>query len=218
MSFLKKGKGKKTMQDQKTQQIIHNYSFDESNDPDRVNQLPQMLSKKPLSDWRGSITTFDGFTGTRPVLEYENIRWAEICNVLCSDKPAIIEDKKQGQYFIPCLLKEAPLVGNTLETAIRNGQPTIGKMRSKNHVTEASMLVIDVDGLCETDFNVGKNKMANDGLTFLAYTTHSQGSSDKPGMRVRIVTPVDRALTPEEYILAWHGFVQRYWQGESNEC
>ncbi|WP_143068248.1 hypothetical protein [Nitrosomonas nitrosa] len=179
------------------------------------NQPPEILSKKPLAEWLGSITTFKGFTGTRPDQEYENITWLEACHVICPDKPDIIEDKKQGKYFIPCLLKEAPLVGNTLDAAIKNGQPTTGKMRSKYHVTEASMLVMDIDGLCETDFIVGLNKMANDGLTFCAYTTFSHGSPDKPGMRVRIVIPVDRPLTSEEYTVAWHGFVQRYWQGES---
>lgn len=175
-----------------------------------------IVSTMPLVKWRGSITTFKGFTSTRPDQEYENIPWPEVRNVLCPDKPAIIGDKKQDQYFIPCLLKEAPLVGNTLEAAIKNGQSTTGKMRSKHHVTEASMLVIDIDGMCETDLVVSLNKMARDGLTFLAYSTYSHGSPDKPGMRVRIVIPVDRPLTPEEYTVAWHGLAQRYWQGEAN--
>lgn len=171
-----------------------------------------------LDDWQGSLTTFKGFTSTRPDQEFENITWPEVCNVLCPDKPDIIEDKQLSQYFIPCQLKEAQLVGNTRKAAIENDQPTTGKMRSKHHVTEAAMLVMDVDGMCETDFIVGKNKIAHDGLTFFAYTTHSHGSPDKPGMRVRVVIPVDRPLTLEEYAIAWHGFDQLYWQGEAGKA
>lgn len=175
---------------------------------------PTML----LDDWRGSLTTFKGFTNTRPDQEFGNISWPEVRNVLCPDKPDIIEDKQLSEYFIPCQLKEARLVKKTLEAAIKNGQPTTGKMRSKQHVTEASMLVMDVDGMCETDFIVGLNKMAHDGLTFFAYTTHSHGNPDKPGMRVRVVIPVDRPLTLEEYAMAWHGFDQLYWQGEAGKA
>jgi len=45
----------------------------------------------------------------------------------------------------------------------------------------------------------------SNGLTFLAYSTHSNGRSDKPGIRARLVIPVDRSLTSDEYKAAWHG-------------
>ena len=135
----------------------------------------------PLPGWTGSLTTFKGFTGTRPVLELTNATWPEIVPVLAPETPAVLDDKSRGQYFVPCQLKEAPLVGNTLEAANKNGQPTSGKMRSKSHVTEATMLVIDVDGFTAPDFTTGLSKIASDGLTILYFTTFSHGSAEKPG-------------------------------------
>lgn len=180
-----------------------------------IQPLPAIRSNMLLEKWLGNITTFNGFTGTKPAQEFEKIPWNEACNVLCPEKPAIIEDKKQGQYFIPCLLKEAPLVGNTLEAVIKNGQSTTGKMRSKHHVTEASMLVIDIDGLSTDDFETALTRIRVDGLTYRAYTTHSHGNSDKPGVRARLIIPIDRPISNEEYTVAWHGFDQRYLQGEA---
>ncbi len=167
----------------------------------------------PLKDWRGSLTTFDGFTGTRPVAEWNNVGWKEVSNLLCPEKPAMLADKGRGQYFVPCALKEAPLVGNTLEYATQSGAPTIGRMRSKQHMTEAAMLVVDVDGLSAESFHAGLTALARDGLTYLAYTTHSHGSLEKPGMRVRIVVPLDRPLADHEYRLAWYGLNARYFGG-----
>ena len=178
-------------------------------------QIPpdQILSSKPLSEWRGSLTTFNGFTGTIPVLELKDVGWPEIKNLICPPKPDILEDKKDGKYFVPCALKVASLVGKTLEVAQRNGEPTTGKMRSKGHVTEASLLVMDIDGLPSADVNGALKKVQNDGLTLVSYSTHSYGLEDKPGVRVRIVIPTDRPMAVEEYALAWHGFDQLYFLG-----
>ena len=176
------------------------------------------LSAINLADWRGSITTFNGFTGTRPEQELNDVSWSGVTNLICPDTPAIIADKKQGQYFVPCKLKDAPLVGNTLEAAKNTGLPTTGKMRSKSHVTESQILVVDVDGLSEADFNAGLTKMLGDGITFVAYTTHSHGREDKPGMRARLVIPLDREITIEEYDLAWHGADHKYWGGKAGQA
>ena len=43
------------------------------------------------------------------------------------------------------------------------------------------------------------DKMEADGLTYKAYTTHSHGNPEKPGMRARIVIPVDSVLNIENY-------------------
>ncbi|PTQ79768.1 hypothetical protein [Nitrosomonas ureae] len=136
-------------------------------------QSSTILSNTPLSDWRGSITTFNGFTGIKPVLELDNLSWIEVCKKVCPNQPAIIDNKKAAQYFVPCLLKESPFVGKTLEFAIQNGHPTTGKMRSKNHVTESAMLLMDIDGISEADFNTGLAKIESDNLTYIAFTTHS---------------------------------------------
>lgn len=176
-----------------------------------------ILSAMPLSEWRGSVTTFAGFTGTTPVTELENATWSKISNQLASNKPIILTDKKQGQYIVPCMLKTTEFVGNTRETAIQNGQPTIGKMRSKSHVKEARFLIMDGDGLSEDNLNAGLYNLKQDGITYLVYTTHSHGSAEKPGMRVRIVLLLNRPMNVEEYTQAWHGADKRYFNGKAGE-
>ena len=188
------------------------------NDLHQVKPLAQILSTMPLSEWRGSITTFNGFTGTRPVRELDDVGWEVIKGVIASAQPAILNEKKDAQYVVPCLLKDAPLVGNTLEAAISNGQPTTGKMRSKQHMTFANYLVMDIDGIPKAEFNAALQKMSNDGLTYAAYTTHSHGREDKPGVRARIVVPFDRPLNIVEYPAAWHGFDSRYFNGQAGKA
>ena len=170
----------------------------------------------PLYDWRGSATIFDGFTGTRPVKELDNTSWLNIRQYICPKFPVHIIVKKKGKFFVPCLLKNAQLVGKTLKKAERNGYETVGKMRSKNHVTEASMLVFDLDGIARKKIHVDLIKIRDDGLTCLAYSTFSNGDPEKPGVRVRVVVPVDRPLNIEDYALAWHGFNKRYFDGNAD--
>jgi len=139
-----------------------------------------ILSDKPLSEYRTSVTTFKGFTGTRPDTEFTNTTWDEIKNLVCSDKPAILTDKKQGTYFVPCELKTAQLVGKTLEAAKKKGDSLVGKMRSKSHVTTSNLLVMDVDGLKPKGrLKEIRERMEADGITFLIFTTYSHGSRDK---------------------------------------
>jgi hypothetical protein len=173
----------------------------------------QILSAIPLSSWTGSVTFFNGFTGTRPTEAIVGANFNQIAAAICSDQPAILTDKINGRYYVPCGWKEAPFIGNTLERAQQAGEPTVGKMRSKQHVTEASMLVVDVDGLSEEAFQAGLDALAKDGVTYLAYSTHSYGNPEKPGMRARLIVPVDRPLGDLEYRLAWHGFNTRYFGG-----
>lgn len=173
----------------------------------------QILSNLQLSNWRGSITTFKGFISTRPDREFENIPWSEACNLLCPEKAEIIEDKRQGKYFIPCLLKVAPFVGSTLEASKKAGESINGKMRSKMHVTEAEMLIIDVDGLNKSDFHIGLDKISKVGIAYLAFTTFSHGHPDKPGVRARLAIPLDRMLATEDYYLAWNGVDKYFWNG-----
>ena len=183
-----------------------------------VKATPPILSAMALPDWRGSATTFAGITGTTPVKELGKATWAVISALLAPTEPAILVDKKQGQYLVPCMLQPNELVGNTLDAAIKKNLPTIGKMRSKSHVTEASLLIMDFDGLSKADLNLGIAKLKNDGLTYTAYTTHSNGSADKLGMRVRIALPLDRAVNLAEYAAAWHGVDQHYFNGKAGEA
>jgi hypothetical protein len=183
-----------------------------------VKATPTILSTMALLDWRGSATTFAGFTGTTPVKEFGDATWPMISGLLAPTEPAILVDKKLGQYLVPCMLQPHELVGNTLDTAIKNNLPTIGKMRSKSHVTDASLLIMDVDGLSKDELNSGIFKLINDGITYTAYTTHSQGRVDKPDMRVRIALPLDRAVNLAEYTAAWYGVDQHYFNGKAGEA
>ncbi|MDP3818296.1 MAG: DUF5906 domain-containing protein [Methylotenera sp.] len=182
-----------------------------------VKATSPILSVMPLSEWRGSATTFAGFIGTTPVTELENLAWPELSCLLAPNKPKILADKKQGQYVVPCMLKTAEFVGNTREAAFQKGQSTIGKMRSKSHVTVARFLIMDIDGLSEDNLNAGFDKLKQDGITYLAYTTHSHGSEEKLGMRVRIVLLLNRPMNVEEYTQAWHGVDKRYFNGKAGE-
>ena len=181
----------------------------------RVGQkAAQVLSDKPLSDHRASITTFKGFTGTRPDTELTNATWDETKNLVCSDKPAILTDKKLGIYFVPCELKEVALVGKTLENAKKNGTSLVGKMRSKSHVTTSSLLVMDIDGLEPALIKTATDKMKGDGISFLMFTTYSHGSADKPGDRLRLIIPLDQLVSEAEYRSIWRAIDRLYFGGK----
>lgn len=174
-----------------------------------------ILSSTPLSDWRGSLTTFKGFTGTAPVLELDNRAWKEVTAILCPDKPVILGDKKTGQYFVPCLLKEAPLVGKTLEFAMEHFKPTVGKQRSKGHITEASFIIMDIDGLPEPEFMAGLDSLKQARIAYVAYTTFSHGRADKYGVRARVCIPIDTPVGTDHYFVAWHGADATFWKGQA---
>lgn len=171
-----------------------------------------------LADWKGSLTTFKGFTDVYPVKEIDTQSWDDIVNLIHPEKLAYITDKKQGEYFVPCLLKEAPFVGNTLKYAGANNLATTGKMRSKSHVTEAAMLVMDVDGLPEAEFKTGLDRIKADGITYAAFTTYSFGNPAKPGMRARLVIPLDRLVDSETYSAVWRGVDAHYWSGQAGKA
>lgn len=181
-------------------------------------QPPGILSALPLSDWCGSLTIFHEVFVTRPVGQLDYATWSKTVSQLSPDKPAIVADKANGQFFLPCGLKEAPLTGRTLEAAQTTGQPTVGKMRSRAHVTEARMLVMDIDGLADSDFMAGLSKLENDGIAYLAYTTFSYGRAGKPGMRARLIVPVDGALDADGYRAAWRGLDIHYWNGQAGKA
>jgi hypothetical protein len=177
-----------------------------------------MLSDMSLSEWLGSATIFKRFTGTIPDGELKNASWSEVSKLLCPTRPIFLHDKKEGYHVVPCLLKEAPLVGNTLEIAKYRGKPIFGKMRSKAHVTEAFFLIIDIDGLSETELISCQEQLKDAGVTYLAYTTFSHGDPAKPGMRVRMCIPFNRPVAPDDYSSAWRGFDQKYFGGQVSKA
>ncbi|MHB8056830.1 MAG: primase-helicase family protein [Desulfuromonadaceae bacterium] len=182
------------------------------------NQTVTILSDMKLPEWQGSVTTFMGFTGTLPVRELKNASWSEVSSLLCPARPVFLHDKKDGYYVVPCLLKEAFLVGNTLEIAKYRGKSIFGKMRSKDHVTEASVLLIDIDGLSKAEMLICLEQLKAAKITYKAFTTFSHGSPQKPGMRVRMCIPLDRPVAPDDYSSAWRGFDQKYFGGQVSKA
>ena len=176
--------------------------------PNKNNE--NILSDQDISTWSGSLTTFDGFTKTLPEQEYLNLNWEATKNKICPETPALITDKKLGEYFIPCILKEAPLVGNTLAMAERAKSNTVGKMRSKSHATDTDMLIFDIDGLPTAEFEPILERLKAEGISFLSYSTFSHGNPAKPDTRARLIIPVDKAINIEDYPLAWKGFNSHY--------
>ena len=175
-----------------------------------------ILSSQALDDWRGSLTTFNGFTDTRPDQEYSNSNWQDIKNKIAPEIPLLITDKKRGEYFIPCLLKEAPLVGGTLAMAINTGNSTVGKMRSKDHATDTRLLIVDIDGLPENEFETILDGLKAENISYLTYSTYSHGNPAKPGVRARLVIPVDSAINVEDYPSAWQAFNTCYLAGSGD--
>lgn len=167
-----------------------------------------------LKKFRADVTTFSGFTGTRPKGEFNDLNWDELSNIVCPEKPQIVEDKKDATYFLPCKLRETELVGKTLGKALTNGESTIGKMRSKNHVTQATFLVMDIDGIPEATMSKAFRAMEANQVTYLYYSTHSHGREDKTGARYRMIVPMDRAVSGEEYTMAWNGLDTIYFEGQ----
>lgn len=166
-----------------------------------------LLSDVPLQTWSGDITIFDGMLSTQPSKTHAGLTWSDYCGTICPAEPAVVPDKNGAKYFLPCLLSDAPLTGKTLERAQQNGEPTVGKMRSKDHVTESSALLYDYDGITEQDFEQIRSFLEKNNLTYVAYTTFSHGMEGKPGMYVRLCIPVDRPLDAPAYTAAWNGFV-----------
>ena len=176
--------------------------------PNKNNE--NILSDQDISTWSGSLTTFDGFTKTLPKQEYLNLNWKATKNKICPDTPALITDKNFGEYFIPCLLKVAPLVGNTLKMAEKSNSNTVGKMRSKSHATDTTLLIFDIDGLPTAEFEPLLERLKAEGISFLAYSTFSHGNPAKPDTRARLIIPVDKAINVEDYPLAWKSFNSHY--------
>lgn len=169
-------------------------------------KAPVPVSGMPLPTWRGSITMFDGISATLPSESFEDLDWTAFASKICSDEPTFVTDKKDALYFLACQLRDAPLTAKTLEHAEKMGKPTVGKMRSMDHVTESQVLIYDYDGIEEAAFGRICSYLEKQGLTYVAYTTFSHGREDKPGMHVRVCLPVDQPLDVDTYFKVWHVF------------
>jgi hypothetical protein len=178
-----------------------------------------MRSTIHVADRRFGIAMFPSFYGTRPTHEEAAASAGRIADLIApEDGPMIAADKERGLFFVPCALKEAPLIGKTLEQAVKQGLATTGKMRSGGHVTAGAWAKIDGDGLTEEQLAAALATLNLAGIAHLIYSTHSHGRADKPGIRCRIVVFFDRALEPAEYhgaVLSFSTWLFRYSLDES---
>lgn len=162
-----------------------------------------MRSPIHVSARRFGLTVFPSFYGTSPTHEEPAATAARIADLIApEDGPMIVDDKDRGVFFVPCVLKDAPLVGKTLDFAVTHGLPTIGKQRSGGHVTAGAWAKLDGDGLTEDQFAAVLSILKLAGIAYLIYSTHSNGRADKPGIRCRVIVFLDRAFEPAEYQLA----------------
>lgn len=166
-----------------------------------------------LSEWRGQWTFFRNKTHTIPFKQAEG-GFEELCRSLApAHGPTVSRDKASVHYFLPTYLRAAPLVGKTRERAKRQGLLLEGKQRSANHVTTANMIVVDLDGVPGEQFKNALRGLAKAGLSFLAYSSYSHGDPNKPGVRSRVVVPVDLPLGSVEYKPAASGLGVLYFDG-----
>lgn len=172
--------------------------------------MTDLLSTLPLNQWRGDATMFDGFYSTSPVDELVGGSSGGLIHFFApGDSPILTNDKAKILYVVPGLLQNAPF---TPKTAARTGR-TVGKQRSAAHMTRATFVVLDVDGMPREQFDAMCETLRTIGLSFLAYSTFSHGHPDKPGVRARLVILVDRPISPSEYSSAWLGFDQVFCGG-----
>lgn len=171
-----------------------------------------MRSEKSLSEWRGSLTLFDGFYSTIPADEVHKTPWGLVVHAVApAHGPANVQDKDNAPYFITCALRIAPYIGKTLERAKANGSRLEGKQRSAGHVTPSDILAFDLDGVEQLDDVIARIQTGN--LTALIYSTHSHGRTDKPGIRARVLLPMDECLEGVAYERAWQGAAAQLFTG-----
>ena len=165
-----------------------------------------ITSTMPPNSWRGALTGFACKLCTAPDFELSDASIQEIAaTVAPADGPALVGDKDRVTYFVPGLLRDAPLVGKTLAHAVKRGQRTTGKQRAAGHFVEACFMIFEFDGLKDVQWDLVLERLKTTGLHFVTYSTWSHGRADKPGVRVRVLVFLDRPLAAQEYAQAWHG-------------
>lgn len=162
-----------------------------------------MRSEMRLEDWLGDVSVFSGQLRTMPEYMEKSITAWALAGVVCPKTPYVTADKAKAPYALPCKLREALLVGKTLERAKARGLPLWGYMRSSRHVTEGRWIKLDLDGIGKDDTRALLEKLDAVKLGYLLFSTWSHGA--KPRNRLRLILFLDRALPPAEYKRASQG-------------
>lgn len=157
-------------------------------------------------EWRGSFTEYAGLSSTRPSAEHKDKSFPEVCEVLAPERGVrLVEEKARVPYLTPGLLQDAELVGKTREAALARGLSTVGMQRSASHVTTANFVLFDFDGVPVEAFALFLARLRTAGIAWLFFTSFSMGTAGKPGIRGRVVVPVDENLDAAGYEAAWRG-------------
>ena len=171
-----------------------------------------------LLDWRGELTLFRDKFSTRPARMYRELTWNEVVALIAPKGGPIVGDfKDRLPYFLPCLLRpDVPLVGLTRMRAEAKGLALVGAMRSAAHVTCASWIVFDLDGIRRQEIIDVARTLENEQMAFLLFTTFSHGVQGK-GTRLRAVLPLDLPLSPRDYGSFHHSLNREYFGGRADE-
>lgn len=157
-----------------------------------------LRSSMTTQTWRCAITGFNGFANTLPAFEADDLDLASLVSHLAPDQgPQVIREKKKGTYVIPSLLADKPLVGLTLKRAEARGLETVGKQRSRSHVTTSRLARMEFDDLSEEQARKILQRLIGAGIAFIAYSTHSHGTDEH--VRLRLWLPIDIAVDRERY-------------------
>lgn len=152
-------------------------------------------------EWRGEVTIYRSSTSTRPARMVSGLGWSDLMSVLApAAGPVLCADKHKLPYFTPGLLRnDFPLSGKTLERARERGEAEVGAMRSAAHMTSTALMIFEFDGLTRGQFGAVGAAVLGKERAGLMYSTHSHGHKDKPGIRVRLILPVDMRLDANAY-------------------
>jgi hypothetical protein len=126
----------------------------------------EVKSAMPLDQWIGNLTAFSSFYDVFPVYVIERGGWDEIGNYVAGDV-AIGPNKDLLPFIVPCSLKDAPMTAHGKQ---RTGLE-VGKQRSSAHMTEATWLVMDIDGLDYESFVSKIKVLIATGCAFRVYST-----------------------------------------------
>lgn len=150
------------------------------------------------------LVIYPNNTSTRPNRKLRGLVWLELMNTLAPVAgPVICADKHKLPYFTPGMLRDdVPLSGKTLARARERGEPEVGAMRSAAHMTDTTFIVFDFDDLTKAQLKTIGAQVLGRGRAGLMFTTHSHGRWDKPGIRVRLILPVDLRLDANAYRIA----------------
>lgn len=177
------------------------------------------LSSMRPADWQCDVTLFNGNRNPIPSAEHVEMSFMQLVE-LVAQNITVCKNKANAPYFVLSRLRVGEYVGKTRERAIREGWPLEGKQRSASHMVGSTAIIADLDGITLKQLAEIKDRLKTAGLSYLLYSSHSYGRPDKPGVRARLIVPVDRVMGPIEYKVATKAFNHAFLAGrvDTSSC